>query len=81
MVGFDDNPLARRARPALTTVRQDRAEKGRVATAALTAEIDRRRRDDRRTRAARVLPPELVVRASTAAAPDGRSDRCRCRRW
>ena len=35
VVGFDDNPIAARLRPALTTVRQDVAEKGRIAAAAL----------------------------------------------
>jgi len=35
VVGFDDNPLAARLRPALTTVRQDVAEKGRLAAAEL----------------------------------------------
>ena len=34
VVGFDDSPLARRMRPALTTVRQDVSGKGRAATAA-----------------------------------------------
>ena len=72
VVGFDDNPLARRVRPALTTVRQDSAEKGRVATAALTAEIDQHAAGTTGGRARHVvLPAELVVRASTAAAPDG----------
>ena len=40
VVGFDDSPLARRMRPALTTVRQDVGGKGRAATAALTAAIE-----------------------------------------
>ena len=40
VVGFDDNPLARRMRPALTTVRQDVAAKGRAAAAALTGAIE-----------------------------------------
>ena len=33
VVGFDDNPLARRTVPALTTVRQDSSQKGRLAAA------------------------------------------------
>ncbi len=40
VVGFDDSPLARRMRPALTTVRQDVSGKGRAATAALTTAIE-----------------------------------------
>ena len=39
VVGFDDNPLARRMRPELTTVRQDVRAKGRAAAAALTEAI------------------------------------------
>lgn len=35
VVGFDDNPLAARLRPALTTIWQDVEEKGRLAAAAL----------------------------------------------
>lgn len=69
VVGFDDNPLAGRMRPALTTVRQDVAAKGRAAAAALTAAI-RRAGDGATTRARHVrLPTELVVRESTAAPP------------
>ena len=40
VIGFDDSPLARRMRPALTTVRQDVGAKGRAAAAALTAAIE-----------------------------------------
>ncbi len=66
VVGFDDNPLAKRMRPALTTVRQDVAAKGHAAAAALTAAIARGRAGT----AARVrhvlLPTVLIVRDSTA---------------
>jgi len=64
VVGFDDNPLARRLRPALTTVRQDSREKGRVAAAALTAAIAAggSTSDDAEHV---LLPAELVVRDST----------------
>jgi DNA-binding LacI/PurR family transcriptional regulator len=66
VVGFDDNPLAQRMRPALTTVRQDVAAKGRAAAAALTAAIERSR-TGANTRVRHVLlPTELVVRNSTA---------------
>jgi DNA-binding LacI/PurR family transcriptional regulator len=67
VVGFDDNPLARRMRPALTTVRQDVRGKGTAATAALTAAIEAARDGRKPGRAQRVLlPTELVVRDSTA---------------
>lgn len=66
VVGFDDNPLAARVRPALTTVRQDVTAKGRAAAAALTAAIERDR-DGAAGRARHIrLPTELVVRDSTA---------------
>jgi DNA-binding LacI/PurR family transcriptional regulator len=66
VVGFDDNPLARRMRPALTTVRQDVAAKGHAAAAALTAAIERARNGSA-TRVRHVLlPTELVIRDSTA---------------
>ena len=68
VVGFDDNPLARRMRPALTTVRQDVAAKGHAAAAALTAAIARSR-NGTTTRIRHVLlPTELVIRDSTARA-------------
>jgi DNA-binding LacI/PurR family transcriptional regulator len=66
VVGFDDNPLARRTQPALTTVRQDVEAKGKAATAALISAIE----SDKSRPAGRarhlVLPTELVVRDSTA---------------
>ncbi len=66
VVGFDDNPLAQRMRPALTTVRQDIAAKGRAAAVALTAVIERSR-TGAKTRSHHVLlPTELVIRDSTA---------------
>jgi DNA-binding LacI/PurR family transcriptional regulator len=80
VVGFDDNPLSRRTRPALTTVRQQADVKGRTAAAALTTAIERAKtRPPARGRHV-VLPTELVVRESTARAPkpataSGRRDR------
>ena len=72
VVGFDDNPLARRMRPALTTVRQDVAAKGRAATEALTDSIARKQDGRPAARVRHVLlPTELVVRDSTAP-PRGR---------
>lgn len=67
VVGFDDSPLASRVRPALTTVRQDFAAKGRAAAAELNRALEARRSGAPATRARHhVLPTELVVRASTA---------------
>ncbi len=67
VVGFDDNPVAQRMRPQLTTVRQDVAAKGRTAAAALTAVIQRTREGAAPARARHLtLPTELIVRASTA---------------
>jgi DNA-binding LacI/PurR family transcriptional regulator len=75
VVGFDDSPLARRMRPALTTVRQPIEEKGHVAAAALTALIERAKSGDGKSRVRHlVLPTELVVRDSTAP-PRGGSAR------
>ncbi len=69
VVGFDDNPLARQARPALTTVRQDVAAKGRDSAAALVETIARARAGGNGRARHLVLPTELVVRASTAKPP------------
>lgn len=66
VVGFDDNPLAQRMRPALTTVRQDVAAKGRAAAAALTASIERVKNGDTGRVRHVLLPTELIVRDSTA---------------
>jgi DNA-binding LacI/PurR family transcriptional regulator len=68
VVGFDDSPLASRVRPALTTVRQDVAGKGRAAAAALTAAIEATRTGAPGPTDHVVLPTELVVRDSTAPA-------------
>lgn len=73
VVGFDDNPVARRTRPALTTVRQDVEAKGRAATHALTAAIERARAGTTRRAKHVSLDTELVVRESTAPPPVPRS--------
>jgi len=76
VVGFDDNPMAARLRPALTTVRQDVAEKGRLAAELLirtvvpeaatgTGNADRISKPGESNRHI-VLPTELIVRDSTA---------------
>jgi len=68
VVGFDDNPVGRRTRPALTTVRQDVDAKGRAAAAALTQAIDRAKTRPASRGRHLVLPTELVVRDSTTQA-------------
>ncbi len=70
VVGFDDTPTARRMRPALTTVHQDTAEKGRIAAAELAAAVARHRAGQEPEVRHLVLPAELVVRESTGPAPD-----------
>jgi DNA-binding LacI/PurR family transcriptional regulator len=65
VVGFDDNPIGRRTRPALTTVRQDVDAKGRAAAVALTIAIDRATTRPAGRGHHLVLPTELVVRDST----------------
>ncbi len=74
VVGFDDAPLAARATPSLTTVRQDVLAKGRAAAAALTALLATDRPGgegpgDEQCAVHLVLPTELVVRDSTGPAP------------
>jgi DNA-binding LacI/PurR family transcriptional regulator len=71
VVGFDDNPLAARVQPALTTVRQDLTAKGRVAAAQLTIAIERARTDATGPAEHTMLPTELVVRHSTASPRPG----------
>jgi DNA-binding LacI/PurR family transcriptional regulator len=68
VVGFDDSSLAGRVRPALTTVRQDVAEKGRTAAAALTVAIGQSRSGVAAQTRHVMLPTELIVRDSTAPA-------------
>jgi DNA-binding LacI/PurR family transcriptional regulator len=68
VVGFDDNPVGRRTRPALTTVRQDVDAKGRAAVQALTTAIERAKNRPGGRAKHLVLPTALVVRESTAAA-------------
>jgi DNA-binding LacI/PurR family transcriptional regulator len=69
VVGFDDNPIARRSQPPLTTVRQDVAAKGRAAAAALTLAIERAKTRPTSRGRHLMLPTELVVRDSTAVPP------------
>jgi DNA-binding LacI/PurR family transcriptional regulator len=69
VVGYDDTPLAAHMRPALTTVHQDAAEKGRIAAAELAAAVARHRAGEPPEVRHIVLPTELVVRDSTAPPP------------
>ena len=69
VVGFDDSPVATQLRPALTTVRQDFAEKGRLAATLLTEALARGGATARARH--HLLPTELIVRGSTAP-PSGR---------
>ena len=63
VVGFDDNPLATRVRPELTTVRQDSYGKGTAAAQALISALGA---GEETTSVPRVvLPTQLVVRGST----------------
>ena len=72
VVGFDDNPLAQRLRPPLTTIRQDVEAKGRAAGAALNAAMARARAGSGPRPKQVVLPVELVVRESTAPPRSGK---------
>jgi LacI family transcriptional regulator len=69
LVGMDDIPSARLVRTGLTTIALDREARGRAA-----ADLLIERRADAMARPRQVLiPPRLVVRASTAPpAPNGR---------
>ena len=71
VVGFDDIPAAAWTTPRLTTVHQPIRDKGRRAAEELITRIRARRPIDHRTD---VLPTRLVVRGSTAPAPDSARD-------
>lgn len=66
VVGFDDIPEAGYLNPALTTVRQDFQAIGRKAIELVTATLDGS------TTSVPLLPPELIVRDSTAAPKETR---------
>jgi len=57
VVGYDDVPFARLASPALTTVRQDTAQAGRLLVSKLVDATGGEMRSER-------IPTELIVRAS-----------------
>jgi LacI family transcriptional regulator len=67
IVGFDDSPAAALTVPPLTSVAQPRERKGQLAAELLLAEIDRS--DAIHPPQQRILPADLVIRASTAPAP------------
>ncbi|HEY3438049.1 MAG TPA: substrate-binding domain-containing protein, partial [Actinotalea sp.] len=69
VIGFDDSPMARRVRPALTTVRQDLTAKGHAAATLLMAAIERSRGGGAPVADQVRIPTELVVRRSTGPAP------------
>jgi DNA-binding LacI/PurR family transcriptional regulator len=64
VVGFDDIPEAAYFLPPLTTVRQDFIEMGRRSLETLLRTIE----TGQRTGSASLVPPELIVRASTGPA-------------
>ena len=68
MVGFDDDPLAAAGRPALTSVRQDLAAKGRAAADALFAAMDAARAGTPARPTHTRLATKLVIRDSSAPA-------------
>lgn len=69
VVGYDDNPLATRIYPNLTTVRQNMHDKGHAAADALIASMEAARRGQRARARRIVIPTELVVRESSGPPP------------
>ena len=67
LVGYDDSPLSRLAHVGLTTVSQNSHQLTQHAVAAIVERLDGGRTDHREV----VLPPQLVVRTTTA--PPGRT--------
>ena len=65
IVGFDDVPACRKARPALSSVRQDNALRARTAIDAIDA-----LRSGTSAPADVVLPVQLILRESSGPAPD-----------
>jgi len=65
VVGFDDIPEAAYFQPPLTTIRQDFIEVGRRSLTLLLRTIEAGRGASEES----LVPPELVVRASTGPAP------------
>ena len=74
VVGFDDTPAAAHLDPPLTSVRQPLARMGSLAAAALLDQLDAGPTGGPAPTPQIVLPAELIVRASTAPAPNERRD-------
>ncbi|HEY4864809.1 MAG TPA: LacI family DNA-binding transcriptional regulator [Candidatus Dormibacteraeota bacterium] len=62
VIGYNDSPLVEHVRPALTTIRLPAAELGQLAGTSVVKLVERAEDPPEST----VLPPTLVVRASTA---------------
>jgi DNA-binding LacI/PurR family transcriptional regulator len=72
VVGFDDIPESPYFTPPLTTVRQDFGEVGSRSLRVLVRAVESVRAGERPPEGS-LVPPELVVRASTTVAPGARS--------
>jgi len=77
LVGFDDIPTSDFVDPALTTVAGAKTQLGRAGIDLLMTLFQDR---PQRGAARRILPTQLIVRASTAIAPRGAAARSRRRR-
>ena len=71
VAGFDDSPVARLARPQLTTIRQPLVEMSSLATRMLINGVARHVPAESRTPRDELLPFTLIQRASTAAPAKG----------
>jgi DNA-binding LacI/PurR family transcriptional regulator len=69
VIGYDDSPLSRLVHIGLTTVSQNSQKLTQHAVAAVVERLDGGRTDHREV----VLPPQLVVRTTTALPPRRRS--------
>jgi DNA-binding LacI/PurR family transcriptional regulator len=65
LTGFDDLPMAARADPPLTTLRQPIREAGRTVAGMLLRQVRGRRPE----RSAEIWTPELIVRQSVGPGP------------
>ena len=81
VVGFDDNPLARRTQPALTIVRQEVDAKGRAAAAALTIAIDRAKTRPAGRGRHLILPGTVLATMRTRVQLSGREGKTGPSRW
>ncbi|HEX5569324.1 MAG TPA: substrate-binding domain-containing protein, partial [Streptomyces sp.] len=73
VIGFDDSPLIAFTDPPLTTIRQPVTAMGQAAVRALLEEVG----GTPAPHSEFVFLPELVVRGSTASAPQGRGSASR----